>query len=142
MRTIKAEQITAGDTIMRDGQRLEVLSTWKPITDPDAIWIAAIDTEGKTHNIAPYRWDMLELAPRPKPEPRPWNLSGNRAELLEIHGEDHAIMALDAEFWTNEFHAESANHLNSAVRNAERCGLGVSWPMSGDTIAAIRGAAA
>lgn len=58
--------------------------------------------------------------------------------LIEVHGENAAIEALDAEYWTNSLNDAEAQRLNDAVTNAP---ANISWPISGDTIAAIRATA-
>lgn len=58
--------------------------------------------------------------------------------MIDVHGESSAIEALDSEYWTNSLYDVPAQQLNDAVKTAP---ANISWPFSGDTIAAIRAAA-
>ena len=68
-------------------------------------------------------------------------LADNGNDLFKARSTAEARAALDAEFWTNEFHQARASELNYDVNRARWLGLDVAWPISGDTIAAIRATA-
>ncbi|WLV27503.1 hypothetical protein [Pseudomonas phage Hadban] len=73
--------------------------------------------------------------------PNPFELSDNFTELCTVHTVDDALEAYDAEFWANELKDEPIQQTTSDYVKAMHHGLNVSWPISGDTIAAIRATA-
>lgn len=73
--------------------------------------------------------------------PNPFELSDNFTALRAVHNMDDAIEAYDAEFWANEMQYETVEQMNRSYARANRAGLKTGWPISGDTIAAIRATA-
>ncbi|AYN56806.1 hypothetical protein PP340_gp19 [Arthrobacter phage Adaia] len=74
-------------------------------------------------------------------KPNPFELSDNFTELCTVHTVDDALEAYDAEFWANELQNESLNETMRDHAKAQNAGLKVAYPISGDTIAAIRATA-
>ena len=73
-------------------------------------------------------------------KPNPFKLSDNFTALRTVHEMDDALEAYDAEFWANELKDEPIQQTKRDYAKAMHHGLDVSWPISGDTIAAIRAA--
>lgn len=70
--------------------------------------------------------------------PNPFELSDNFTELRTVHKMDDALEAYGAEFWVNELKDEPIQQIKRDYAKAIHHSLNVSWPISGDTIAAIR----
>lgn len=74
-------------------------------------------------------------------KPNPFQLSDNFTALRTVHEIGDALDAYDAEFWANQLKDESIQQTKRDHAKALHHGLNVSWPISGDTIAAIRATA-
>ena len=74
-------------------------------------------------------------------KPNPFKLSDNFTALRIVHKMDDALEAYDAEWWTNEMQDATLEYITSRHDRARRAGLKIAWPISGDTIAAIRATA-
>lgn len=134
---IALDNLEPGDAIKVSGERHTVVSVFKPRLDPDAIYVSVKSDSGVESQIIGYRWSMTEAWHDPNPN----HLSDNFAELAKVRGQEDAIEAYDAEWWTNEMQFDSVYNMNLRFNCADLAGLEVAYPISGDTIAAIRATA-
>ena len=145
MNVIQAKDIKIGNTISIHGAKHTVKDVMKMRLDTGVVWLRLENENGEltTSPIDKHKNVELWVEPQPsaQPRPNPFQLSDNFTELRTVHEMDDALEAYDAEFWANQLKDEPIQQTKRDYAKAMHHGLNVSWPISGDTIAAIRATA-
>ena len=85
MENIKAEDLTQGQSITVGGAVYEVLAVFKPVTDPEAVYVVVEGAGNKRESLSFYRWDKVELSSN--------NSAGEPASTEEPASSESPIMS-------------------------------------------------